>query len=340
MRLGKGDEAVLERARATMERQMLHLVRITDDLLDITRISRNKVELRRDRIDVRSAIHSAVEATAPLIETRGHTLDVDLPSFPIWTDADFTRLSQVFANLLNNAAKYTDPGGAIRISLSAAGGWATIGVTDNGQGIDPAMLPSVFDMFAQLHPQDRTLGGLGIGLSLARRLLELHGGSISAHSDGIGRGSAFTARIPVSVETAERTDGGPVLHSRVAPCRILVADDNPDAVEMMRLMLEYKGHEIRVAKDGAQAVTLAEQFRPVVAFLDIGMPRMDGYEAARQIRSSLGPGVMLVALTGWGQDEDKRLSRDAGFDRHLTKPPEPDVIDELLFECHQRRERR
>ena len=336
MRLGKGDPALVERARATMERQMLHLVRITDDLLDIARITRNKVELRRQRIDVRTAIHSAVEATVPLIETRHHILDVDLPPEPVWADADFTRLSQVFANLLNNAAKYTDPGGVIRISLSAAGGWATVGVTDNGQGIDHAMLPNVFDMFAQLHPQDRTLGGLGIGLSLARRLLELHGGSISAQSDGTDRGSVFTARIPLSADRAGRTDVAPARREAVAPCRVLVADDNPDAVEMMRLMLEFKGHDILIANDGAQAVALAGAFKPAIAFLDIGMPRMDGYEAARHIRSTLGQNVMLVALTGWGQDEDKRLSRDAGFDRHLTKPPEPEVIEELIAECHRR----
>ena len=337
MRLGKGDEGLVERARMTMERQLLHLVRITDELLDIARITRNRVELRPERIDIRTAIHSAVEATESLIETRRHTLTVDVPEHPVWADADFTRLSQVFSNLLNNAAKYTDPGGEIRVSLSVTDGWGTVEVSDTGQGIDPAMLPRVFDMFAQMQPQrDRTLGGLGIGLSLAQRLLELHGGFLSAHSEGAYRGSTFTARIPLSPQQIKRGDATAAHHEASAPCRVLVADDNPDAVEMMRLMLEFKGHDVRAASDGAQAVAVAEAFRPAIAFLDIGMPRMDGYEAARRIRRNLGSDVVLVALTGWGQDEDKRLSRDAGFDLHITKPPEPDVIDELIVECHRR----
>ena len=337
MRLAKDDEALVERARATMERQLLHLVRITDDLLDIARITRNRVALRPERIDVRSAVQSAVEATAPLIDTRGHTLSVDLPPTPVWTDADFTRLSQVFANLLNNAAKYTDPGGTIRVTLSAADGWAAAEISDNGHGIDPAMIPHVFEMFAQLHPQrDRALGGLGIGLSLARRLLELHGGSISVRSQGIGHGSTFSVRIPLTAPQAERVAAKAPPHKTAASCRVLIADDNVDAAEMMRLMLEFKGHDIRIANDGAEAVEMADAFRPVIAFLDIGMPRMDGYETARRIRQSIGDDIVLVALTGWGQDEDKRLAREAGFDLHITKPPEPEVIDELIVECHRR----
>ena len=337
MRLAKDDEAVVERARATMERQLQHLVRITDDLLDIARITRNKVEILRERIDLRSVIQSAVEATRPLMDTRRHALSLDLPSSPVWADADFTRLTQVFANLLNNAAKYTDPGGRLRLVVSARDGWATVEVSDNGQGIDPAQLSTVFDMFRQLQPErDHALGGLGIGLSLARRLLELHGGTLSAHSEGLDRGSTFAARIPLAAGMIQTADGAVPRYEFTTPCRVLVADDNPDTAEMMRTMLEFKGHDIRTANDGAQAVALAEAFRPEIAFLDIGMPGMDGYEAARQIRRHLGSTIVLVALTGWGQDEDKRLSREAGFDLHLTKPPAPDVIDELIVECHRR----
>ena len=336
MRLAKGDEAVVERARATMERQLSHLVRITDDLLDIARITRNKVELRLERIDLRSVIQSATESTRPLIDTQRHSLVVNLPASPVWTHADFTRLSQVFANLLNNAAKYTNPGGEIRVTLSAEGEWGTVEVSDNGQGIDPAMLPDVFEMFTQLQPQrGRAVGGLGIGLSLARRLLELHGGSISVRSEGRDRGSTFTVRIPLTAELPH-DDAAPRRRHELAPCRVLVADDNADAAEMMRTLLAFKGHDIRIANDGAEAVAITEVFRPAIVFLDIGMPQMDGYEAARRIRRMLGSGVVLVALTGWGQDEDKRLSHEAGFDLHITKPPDPEVIDELIAECQRR----
>ena len=334
MRVARHDEAVVEQARATMERQLLHLVRITDELLDIARITSNKIELRRERIDLRAAIHSAIETTRPLIETRRHALVVELPDSAVFTEADFTRLSQVFSNLLNNAAKYTSPGGELRIRLEAPDAWASVEVSDNGAGIDPETLSHIFDMFTQFQPQrDRALGGLGIGLSLARRLLELHGGSIAAHSDGRDRGSTFIARIPLTATTSKEA-APPRLRTAAAPCRVLVADDNPDAGEMMRIMLEFKGHDVRIANDGAEAVAMAETFRPAIAFLDIGMPHMDGNEAARRIRRSLGSNVFLVALTGWGQDEDKRLSREAGFDVHITKPPEPGVIDELLDGCH------
>ena len=338
MRVAKGDEAVVERARATMERQLSHLVRITDDLLDIARITRNKVELRPERIDLRSVIQSALESTRPLIDTQRHSLTVNLPETPVWTQADFTRLSQVFANLLNNAAKYTSAGGNIRVGLAAETGWGIVEVSDNGQGIDPALLPHAFEMFTQLHPQHgHAVGGLGIGLSLARRLLELHGGSISVRSDGLDRGSTFTARIPLTAEAAPQTEDPPARAVASPICRVLVADDNPDGAEMMRTLLAFKGHDIRIANDGAQAVAIAEVFRPAIAFLDIGMPRMDGYEAARRIRRLLGSSVVLVALTGWGQDEDKRLSREAGFDVHITKPPEPEILEELIAECHRRR---
>jgi PAS domain S-box-containing protein len=334
MRIARDDAELVEKARVTMERQLLHLVRITDDLLDVSRITQNKVELRREHIDLRSVLHSAIEATQPLIEAQDQSLELDLPRLPLWVDADFTRLSQVFANLLNNATKYTESGGHIRITTSADPRWATVVVADTGVGIPPLMLSRIFEMFTQAQEfRDRTQGGLGIGLTLAKRLVELHGGTIEAASLGPGRGSTFTVRIPVSRRleaAASRADRPGV---PCGDCRVLVADDNPDAAEMMRLMLSFKGHEVRVAGNGLEAVTLAEEFHPQIGFLDIGMPGMDGYEAARRIRERLGRGITLVALTGWGQDEDKRRSREAGFDHHLTKPPELEVLERLIAEC-------
>jgi PAS domain S-box-containing protein len=340
MRLARNDADVVEKARATMERQLTHLVRITDDLLDIARITQNKVELRRERIDLRAAILSAVETTRPLVEAQQQSLDVELPPQAIWLEADFTRLAQVFSNLLSNAAKYTDRGGQIRVSAAAGEGEVAVSVSDTGIGIAADNLPRVFEMFTQLQPhRDRTHGGLGIGLTLARRLVELHGGTIAARSEGPGRGSTFTVTLPATMRAAHadrvRTPSGEI----AGQCRVLLAEDNADAAEMMRVMLTFGGHDVCVARDGVEAVAIAETFDPQIAFLDIGMPRMDGYEAARRIRARLGSRIMLVALTGWGQDEDKRLSREAGFDHHLTKPPEPDVVEELIARCARGRTR-
>ena len=334
MRLARSDSAAVEQARLTMERQVLHLVRITDDLLDVARITQNKVELRRERLDLRAVLQSAIEATRPLIDGGDLTLTLDLPRLPIWADADFTRLVQVFSNLLNNAAKYTERGGEIRVTAAASDTFASVAVTDTGVGMEPTMLTHIFDMFTQLQAhRDRTQGGLGIGLTLARRLVVLHGGTIEARSDGPGRGSSFIVRLPVGQPVEERLLSGTGERAPCGPCRVLVAEDNPDTAEMMCMMLRLKGHDVRIARDGVAAIELARAFDPHIAFLDIGMPRMDGYEAARHIRDLLGNRVTLVALTGWGQDEDKRRSREAGFDHHLTKPPEPDVLDELIAKC-------
>jgi CheY-like chemotaxis protein len=333
MRLARTDPDIVEQARLTMERQLRHLVRITDDLLDVARITQNKVELRREPLDLRAVIQSAIEATRPLIDAQDLTLTLELPRLPIWTDADFTRLAQVFSNLLNNAVKYTERGGEIRVTAAVRGAFVSVAVADTGVGIEPGMLTPIFDMFTQLQAhRDRTQGGLGIGLTLAKRLVVLHGGTIEARSDGPGRGSTFIVQLPIaySVETAVSGVGQ---HAPSGPCRVLVAEDNPDAAEMMRIMLRVKGHDVRVACDGVAAIELARAFAPQIAFLDIGMPRMDGYEAAQRIRELLGKRVTLVALTGWGQDDDKRRSREAGFDHHLTKPPEPEVLDELIAGC-------
>jgi len=319
---------------------VLHLVRITDDLLDVARITQNKMELRRERLDLRMVLTSAMEATRASLDAQDHVLAIDLPDQPLWADADATRLTQAFSNLLGNAVKFTERGGRVYVWARAEGSVAWISVEDTGIGISPAMLGRIFEMFTQLQEyRDRTQGGLGIGLTLAKRLIELHGGSIEAFSEGAGRGSRFVVQLPLApamprgIEDA--SSDGP---RRATACRVLVAEDNPDAAEMMRVMLTLNGHEVKVAPDGAEAVALAQAFRPEIAFIDIGMPRLDGYEVADRIRRLNGPRIFLVALTGWGQDEDRRRSREAGFDHHLTKPPEPDVVERLIGRYVQARD--
>ena len=337
MRLARDKPDVVEKARLTMERQLMQLVRLTDDLLDVARITQNKLEMRRERIDLRSVLQAALEAARPAIDAQAHAVHLDLPDEPLWADADPTRLAQVLSNLLNNAVKYTTRGGDIRLSASGSGGNIVLRVLDNGVGIPADMLPHIFDMFTQFPGhRDRSHGGLGIGLTLARRLVERHGGTIEAKSDGPGHGSLFTVTLPAAVE-APATGHAPAGRERPAAraCRILVADDNADALEMLQLMLSLYGHDVTVASDGLVALTLATAIRPQIAFLDIGMPRMDGYEAARRIREALGSSVVLVALTGWGQDEDKRRSREAGFNHHMTKPPDPEALEKLINECGQ-----
>jgi signal transduction histidine kinase len=339
MRLAPADHDVIEKARATIERQLSHLVRITDDLLDVARITQNRVELRRERLDLRTVVEGTIDTCRQMIDAQGLALTLDTPPQPLWVVADATRLAQAFSNLLTNAAKYTERGGQIRVSMEAAGQAATVTVADTGLGIERDLLPRIFDMFMQLQAhRDRAQGGLGIGLTLARRLVELHGGTIEAHSDGVGLGSRFIVRLSLAPEVDTDLDKGErdAAEASSEPCRVLVAEDNPDAAEMMRLMLSFKGHDVRVAADGMEAIEVAEHLEPDIAFLDIGMPRMDGYQAARAIRERLGARVVLVALTGWGQDEDKQRSREAGFDHHVTKPPEPETLDRLIATCARR----
>jgi signal transduction histidine kinase len=341
MRLGRDDPALMEKARATMERQLQQLVRLTDDLLDVSRITQDKVELKRERIDLRLVIQSAVEAMRPLVTDREHALRVDLPPDPLYVDADFTRIAQAFSNLLSNAAKYTDRGGSISIAATDADGVGIVRVRDTGIGVPREMLSRIFEMFTQLQAHgDRTTSGLGVGLSLARRLVELHGGTLEANSEGVGRGSEFVIRLPLARVATAAGETLDVRASRALPagaCRVLIAEDNTDAAEMMRVMLCFGGHEVKVATDGVQAVAIAEAVKPDIAFIDLGMPRMDGYEAARRIRRALGNRVMLVALTGWGQEEDKSRAREAGFDHHLTKPAEPEMIERMIGDCACRR---
>jgi CheY-like chemotaxis protein/nitrogen-specific signal transduction histidine kinase len=331
LRLAGYDPVRRDQAHAIMERQLQQLVRLTDDLLDVSRITRNRIELRRERIDLRSVLLGAVETNQPLVDAAGHELTCDLPGAPCWLDADFTRLSQAFANLLNNAAKYTDRGGRVSVSLTTDRGYAVVAIRDSGIGIAPSVMPRIFDIFMQVDRSlNRAQGGLGIGLTLARRLIELHDGALEASSDGQGRGSTFIARLPLVAGAPEAEPARDTAPAAAVRCRVLIAEDIPDAAEMLRVMLDLLGHDVRVALDGVQAVAVALEFAPQIALLDIGMPRKDGYEAAREIRAALGPAIVLVALTGWRQDEDQRRALEAGFDYHLTKPAAPGRLEALI----------
>jgi len=317
-------------------------VHLIDDLLDVARISGGKLELKRQRADLRAILASAVETSLPLIEAGQHALEVDVPDLPLLMDADATRIAQVVANLLNNAAKYTPARGHIRLSVRREGLEAVIAVSDTGVGIAGDALAGVFQMFNQIgRTVDRSQGGLGIGLSLVRRLVEMHGGSVVAESGGPNAGSVFTVRLPlaeVSDDQAARPlgwdapagDGGPAGGGE-AGLKVLVVDDNVDAALTLSMILEASGHVTRVAHDGYGALEAAREFRPRVAFLDIGMPGMSGYDTARAIRAMEElDGIVLVALTGWGAESDRQRSSEAGFDHHLTKPVQLAVVEELL----------
>lgn len=320
-------------AREIMERQVGQMVRLVDDLLDVARVTTGKVELRCEALDLAEAVRDAVETSRPLIAAAGQELLVTWPPAPVYVKADRTRLAQVFANLLNNSAKYSARGQQIAISLERVGAQAVVSVRDAGVGIDSDTLPRVFDMFRQGDRLDtRSRGGLGIGLFIVKRIVEMHSGSVDALSDGIGHGSEFVIRIPVwegAVETYPARV--PAAASEAPPMRILVVDDNEDAAEALAAMLAIDGHETRLAYDGPEAMREAETFKPDVVFLDIGLPTLDGHETARRIRREpWGKGMTLIALTGWGQREDRERSTDAGFNHHLVKPADPALVAQLL----------
>jgi signal transduction histidine kinase/ActR/RegA family two-component response regulator len=325
----------IEQTRGTMERQVRQLVRLVDDLMDVSRITRGKIELRRERTELRAVLEHAVETARPLIEGAGHELTVVIPPEPVFLDADPGRLEQVFANLLNNAAKYTRPAGQIRLAAERQGSEVIVKVRDTGIGMPPDVLPRIFDIFTQGDRSlERAQGGLGIGLSIVRGVVELHGGSVTAHSAGPGQGSELTVRLPALAPSAQegRTaeDGGEPA-AVPAPHRILLADDNQDSVESLALLLTLRGSEVRTARDGWEAVEAAAAYGPDVVLLDIGMPRLNGYEAARKIREqSRGERMVLIALTGWGQEEDRQRSTEAGFDFHLVKPVDFAALEKLL----------
>ncbi len=334
MRFAANNEAVAEKARTIVERQVDQMVRLVDDLLDIARISQNKLDLRREWVDVETVMKSAVETSRPVIDAGHHSLEVSLPSEPVWLNADPVRLAQALANLLNNAAKYSESGRQIWLSAERQNRELVLKVRDMGVGIHRDELHHIFGVFVQVDRSERSRGGLGIGLSLVRRIVEIHGGVVEARSEGPGKGSEFLIRLPESiVATAaveEKREGNRAARSATRR-RVLVADDNYDAAESMSLMLEIAGHEVVTAHDGLEALELAETFRPEVAFLDLGMPRLNGCETARQIRQEAwGKNVLLVALTGWGQEEDKRRSKESGFDVHLVKPVDPQAMAKIL----------
>jgi PAS domain S-box-containing protein len=345
LRLAPHDEDAPE-IREMMERQLAHMVRLIDDLLDVSRISRGKFELKRELVQVQDILDNAIETSQPLVETGRHELIVEPPAEPVWLDGDLTRLAQVVSNLLNNSAKYTPDGGRITLSAKVEGDNAVIRVTDNGSGISAEMLPQVFDMFTQVdRTLDRAQGGLGIGLSLVRRLVEMHGGTIEADSPGVGLGSVFTVRLPVAAPPGTQSISGTSSRRfESSPSnssfRVLIVDDSDDGATSLAMLLQVWGYTVRIAHDGPQAIEAAWEFRPELVFLDISLPGMDGYEVCRRLGAEPGlSGTIFVALTGWGDDEGKKRAQDAGFAFHLVKPVDPDQIEDVLKKAVEGRER-
>jgi PAS domain S-box-containing protein len=323
------------RLRSMVERQIVQLVRLVDELLDLSRISRGKIDLQKAPISITDVIQNAAETSGPLIEAGNHDLDIRWPRVPLLVDGDMVRLTQVFANLLNNAAKYTPQGGRISVVVERRDARAVVAVRDNGLGIPPEMLGKVFEMFTQINRHlGRAQGGLGIGLTLVKRLVEMHGGTITVRSEGEGKGTEFTVELPLAKRTKIPGEEKSMEHTNQTGRRILIADDNGDAADSLALMLELLGHATATTHDGQEALQVAESFHPDIVVLDIGMPRLNGYEAARKIREHpWGEKAVLIALTGWGQEEDRRRSREAGFDHHLVKPVDPPELIKLL-EAH------
>jgi len=322
------DVAQAARVRQMMSRQVNQLVRLIDDLLDISRIATGKVALQRERIDLRTVVGSATEACQPLIDQGRHHLTVHLPSEPVWTLGDATRLAQVVSNLVNNAAKYTPSAGEIRVALERDEGRARLTVADNGAGIPHAMLEEVFAMFTQVNQTlDRAQGGLGIGLSLVRHLTELHGGTVSASSRGLGHGSCFTVSLPIaSAATVGGSRPTRPVHATTRTFRVLIVDDNEDAADSLGMLLESHGHVTRVAYSGPEALQAADEFGPQVVLCDVGLPGMDGHEVASRLRARRDRPLLLVAVTGWGSESDRLRTTEAGFDKHLVKPVDLDAI--------------
>jgi len=315
-----------------MERQLEQLIRLVNDLLDASRIARGKIELRKAAVELGAVLREAVDVERPLVQAAGLALEANIPPEPLVVDGDALRLSQVFRNLLQNARKYTEPGGRIEVSLAAERGEALVRVRDTGLGIPAAKLEAIFEMFAQIEAGlPRSQGGLGIGLALARRLLGLHGGSVRAFSAGPGRGSEFVVRLPLATRGGERDTASPQEEVNVPARRILVVDDNTDTATSLAALLRLARHETYTAHDGLEALKAAEHLQPDVVLLDVQLPELDGYEVCRRIRQHpWGQNITLVAVTGLGQPEDRRKSREAGFDAHLIKPPDYAEITRLL----------
>jgi signal transduction histidine kinase len=332
LRLRGADDETL-RVLGVIDRQVAHMSRLVEDLMEVSRITRGRVELRKTRIQLAAVLASAIETSRPLVAAAGHRLDVSMPPVPVWLDADPVRLAQVISNVLTNAAKYTHDGGQITVVATSDGSHARISVRDTGVGIPAHMLERVFELFTQAERgYDRVQGGLGIGLTLARSLLELHGGTIEAHSEGVDRGTEIVIELPLAIALdADASEPSSTAPSKRLARRMLVVDDNEDSADTLAMLLRGLGAEVRTANDGRAALELIRAHRPDIVLLDLGMPRMDGCEVARRARQMPeGRTVRLIALTGWGQDEDRERTRAAGFDDHLVKPVDLAALQALL----------
>ena len=333
LRLRSDDSQAVRSASATLERQVRQLTRLVDDLLDMSRITRGKIELRRERTELAPVIHQAVEANRALYKSMNHELTLKLPPLSVCLDADPARLAQVVGNLLNNASKFTDKGGHISLTAGVEDGQAVLRVKDDGIGISPENLPALFEMFTQVDTSlERSRDGLGIGLTLVKTLVEMHGGAVEARSAGTGRGSEFIVRLPVASEVPKpAAPQAPAEPVAVPSRRILVVDDNEDGASSLAMLLSLDGHETATANDGLEALEVADRFRPEVVLLDIGLPNLNGYEVARALRAQpWGKDIVLIAVTGWGQEEDRRQSKEAGFTTHVVKPVHLDTLIKVL----------
>jgi signal transduction histidine kinase/ActR/RegA family two-component response regulator len=332
LRLRSGDAQATQRATDIMERQLRQMVRLVDDLLDVSRINTGKFTIKSGRVELKAVVNDALEVVRPYIELHGHELTIDLPDRPVFLNGDATRLAQILSNLLNNAAKYTNRGGRVGLRATVDDHTLTLVVSDTGIGIAPDMLDTVFDMFVQVDSTlERSNAGLGVGLSLARKLVELHGGTIEAHSAGIGHGSQFVVRLPIVVEPELPVKPTPMSFITSETYRILLADDNVDFVNSIGALLTAMGHSVVITHNGVDALAAAKRFCPDYAFLDIGLPQMSGYDLARSIRDlSCCTMTVMVAVTGWGQEKDRQLAFEAGFDHHMVKPVRFEQIEEIL----------
>ena len=341
LRVADTDQATASAARGMLERQLTQMVRLIDDLADVAHVAQERLELVRERVNLRVLVQRAIESNRAMLESRQQHLKLDLPSEPVWLYVDSRRLVQVFASIINNSSKFSDPGSDINIHAVREAHHLVLSITDAGVGISEDILPQVFDMFTRNGHYNRDgHTGLGVGMTLAKRLVELHGGRISAHSEGPGQGSRFVVRLNLLNVPALRAlpnvpDPVPTGSGR-STARVLIVDDNRDGAQGLALMLDMEGHEVRTATDGVEALEIAEVFQPHVVLLDIGMPGIDGYETARRLRMRpWAQSTLLCAQTGWGQEDDKRRARTAGFDRHLTKPIDPEEISRLVAEACQ-----
>jgi PAS domain S-box-containing protein len=334
MRRSGNEQTIVNRATAVLHRQVGQMIRLVEDLLDISRVGQDKLSIRRVPIDLASVVHHALEASAPLLDNAGLSYTAALPDSPIYVEADAARLAQVIGNILNNASKFTPRGGSVTLIVDRDGGDAVIRIRDTGIGIDASDLPRVFEMFVQTDDPLESKSGLGIGLTLARSLVERHDGRLTIGSEGRGRGTEVLVRLPALVTppaSISRTiETPPPAETRPEARRVLVVDDNHDSADMMAMLLDFVGHEVRTAHDGLKAVTAVAEFQPHVVLLDIGLPVLSGYEAAERIRRAPGMQPVLVAITGWGQADDRRRAADAGFDHHLIKPVDHDVLMKLV----------